>query len=69
METLIICLTVVVVTVAILLFVFYSRSFEDEIIQRYSFKKEGFDYKEIQTIQRTYLKSGTKKIITRHIYY
>lgn len=68
MEILIICLTVLLLTVAILLFLFFSRPYEDEIIQTQSFKKEGFDYKEIQTIQRTY-KNGTKKIITKHIYY
>lgn len=68
METFIICSTIIVFTVAILLFVFYSHPYEDEIIQRHSFKKEGFDYKEIQTIERTY-KNGTKKIITKHIYY
>lgn len=69
MEILIICSTIVILTVAVLLFVFYSRPYEDVITQRDQFHtREGVYYKEIQTIERRYA-NGAKKIITKHIRY
>lgn len=69
MEILYICITVVVLTVSVLLYLFYTRPFTDEILETLRLHNDSGSYfKEILTIERTY-KSGQRKIIHKHVNY